>query len=383
MQRIYVQISICGLLILANILLVYANGENESSTRPDSHAPIGVMGDHAHKAGELMLSYRFMNMSMNGLRDGTDVVSTEEALKTYALVPTAMQMQMHMFGAMLAPHDVVTLMVMTSYRRNNMEMEGAHEHATGGHDHAVGHQEMESSGLGDLRLSTLIPILNKEHLDLILKAGVSIPTGSIAVEGTHGGTEEVVLPYPMQLGSGSYELLPSATLAATQGNWSYGLQVSAAFPLNENERGYKLGTFVGTTVWGARKLNDWLSISVRGSFANWGDISGRDTAFDPEGEDDHHGTEEHGDEDHHHAAPTGTSDINFLVPTMDPDLRGGTRGSVSAGVNLVFPDRIGGILAGQRFAVELQMPVYENLDGPQMTLGWKLLVGWQYAFALW
>jgi hypothetical protein len=27
-------------------------------SRPDSHAPIGVMGDHAHKTGEVMLSYR-------------------------------------------------------------------------------------------------------------------------------------------------------------------------------------------------------------------------------------------------------------------------------------------------------------------------------------
>lgn len=174
------------LLMLSGISPVYANGGPDESTRADSHAPIGVMGDHAHGAGEMMFSYRFMGMGMNGLRDGNEPISAEDALKTYAMVPTTMQMQMHMFGAMFAPHDFVTLMAMTSYRSNFMEMKGAHDHATGGHDHAVGVYEMESVGLGNLRLSALIPLLNRSNLDLLLKAGVSIPTGSIAVEGTHG-----------------------------------------------------------------------------------------------------------------------------------------------------------------------------------------------------
>ena len=334
-----------------------------------------------------MLSYCFMGMGMNGLRDGADPISTEEALKTYAMVPTVMQMQMHMFGAMFAPHDIVTFMAMTSYRSNFMEMKGAHAHATGGHDHAVGNHEIESGGLGDLRLSALIPLLNRSNLVLLLKAGVSIPVGSIPVEGTHGGTEEVVLPYPMQLGSGSFELMPGATAATTQGNWSFGLQANAAIPLNENNRGYKLGTSIGTTVWGTRKLNDWLSVSIRGSFKNWGNISGQDAAFAPKDEmestEDHHDTEEHGTQDAHHAAPMETTDVYYIAPTMDPNLRGGTRGSLSAGVNFIVPDRVGGVLAGQRLAVELQMPVYENLDGPQMGLDWTIVAGWQYAFALW
>jgi len=373
------------LFTLACILPVYANGKHDESIRPDNHAPIGVTGDHFHEAGKLMFSYRFIGMGMNGLRDGTEPISTENALKTYATVPTAMQMQMHMFGTMFAPHDVITLMAMTSYRSNFMEMKGAHDHATGGHDHAVGFYDMESVGLSDLRLSSLIPLLNRSNLDLVFKAGVSIPTGSIAVEGTQGGNEETVFPYPMQLGSGSFELMPGATVMTTQGNWSFGLQANAAIPLNENNRGYKLGTSIDTTVWGARKLNDWLSVSIRGSFANWGNVSGRDTAFDPKGEmkttEDHHDTAGH--DDHHHAPSMETTGIHYLAPTMDPNLRGGTRGNLSAGVNFIVPDKIGGILAGQRLAIELQMPVYQNLNGPQMELGWNIVVGWQYAFVLW
>ncbi|MYE91259.1 transporter [Candidatus Poribacteria bacterium] len=368
---------------------VFANGthtaseeqstDQTTSTRPDSHATIGVMGDHAHSAGELMLSYRFMGMAMEGLLDRNATVATEDALLRYQMVPTTMQMQMHNFGAMFAPHDSVTLMAMTSYRSNLMEMEGAHTHTTGGHDHPIGHQEIESAGLGDLRLSALIPLLNASNADLILNAGISIPTGAIDVEGTHGGDELVVLPYPMQLGSGSFELRPAVTFAGTGRSWSYSAQARAAIPLNENSRNYRLAPTVGSTLWGARKLNDWLSISVRGSIENRGNITTSTEQIEMEASADEH---DHA-ADHSHAAPAAPAQTHYMSPTMDPNLQGGTRVNLAAGVNFIVPDRFGSILAGQRLAVEFQMPVYQNLDGPQMALGWTIVAGWQYAFGVW
>jgi hypothetical protein len=50
-----------------------------SPSRADSHSPIGVMGDHRHEAGEMMLSYRFMYMMMEGSRDGTDALEESES----------------------------------------------------------------------------------------------------------------------------------------------------------------------------------------------------------------------------------------------------------------------------------------------------------------
>jgi hypothetical protein len=38
------------------------------------------------------------------------------------------------------------------------------------------------------------------------------------------------------------------------------------------------------------------------------------------------------------------------------------------------------MLKGQRLAVELLRPVYEDLDGPQLGNEWTLNAGWQYAF---
>ena len=44
------------------------------TSRPDGHAPISVMQDHTHKAGELMVSYRYMLMDMEGMqKEGSDL----------------------------------------------------------------------------------------------------------------------------------------------------------------------------------------------------------------------------------------------------------------------------------------------------------------------
>ena len=63
--------STCAALAACLLLPVAAHGD--SAQRPDDHAPIGVMGDHTHQAGEWMLSWRRMAMTMEGNRDGTDV----------------------------------------------------------------------------------------------------------------------------------------------------------------------------------------------------------------------------------------------------------------------------------------------------------------------
>ena len=59
-----------------------------------------VMGDHLMREGEIMLSYRFMRMDMDGNRSGTNRVSTP--LPGYMVSPLEMTMDMHMLGAMYA-----------------------------------------------------------------------------------------------------------------------------------------------------------------------------------------------------------------------------------------------------------------------------------------
>jgi hypothetical protein len=144
-----------------------------SPSRADSHAPIGVMGDHRHEAGEVMLSYRFMRMKMEGSRDGTDEITDAEIVSPtgygFMVTPERMTMDMHMFGAMFAPTDVVTLMAMVPLLSSSMD------HVT----RAGGRFTTESGGLGDVSVGALIGFAQFGNQELHANVLVSLPTGSI------------------------------------------------------------------------------------------------------------------------------------------------------------------------------------------------------------
>jgi hypothetical protein len=156
------------------------NGDGAKAIRADSHAPIGVMGDHLHKAGEWMLSYRFMRMEMEDNRIGTNDVSPEEIVTTepnrffgqpgqpptLRVVPTEMTMDMHMLGAMYAPTDWMSLMAMVSYVDKSMK-HITFMGPTG--TTRLGTFSTNANGFGDTMLTALIKLykddVNEFHLN--------------------------------------------------------------------------------------------------------------------------------------------------------------------------------------------------------------------------
>ncbi len=317
-----------------------------SEEHQDCPAPISVVGNHVHTSGELMFSYRFMAMDMQGLQSGTDAVETADVLIDFMMAPTAMDMKMHMFGVMFAPHDKITLMVMTNYQQRRMEMEGTHQQAAGHHNHSVGTHEMSSAGIGDVKLDLLLTLWKRHNFAFLGNVGISFPTGSIAQQTEDGS----ILPYPMQLGSGSFEARPSITVFGTHGNWSYGGQMHGVFPLQTNSSEYRHGNSVSATTWGARRISNWLSLSGRLLFSHKGSITGKHPDLD----------------------------LN-RSPSHRPDFQGFNRLDVAISSNLIVPT---GTLTGQRLAIEFILPVYQNLTGTQLKNTWKLVLGWQYAFGL-
>ncbi|MGB1087934.1 MAG: transporter, partial [Alphaproteobacteria bacterium] len=197
---------------------------------PLKHAPIGVMGDHRHHAGEWMTSYRFMRMEMRGLRDGTNDVSPTDIFvpgkpPTFPVAPTRMTMDMHMLGAMYGWSHHITLMAMVPWLENEMD-----HHVT---PMPANNFTTKTEGLGDVKLSALMGVETDLPGTTHITLGVSLPTGSIDEKGqTPAGY--VVLPYPMQLGSGTYDALIGGTWQNGQGDWAWGAQYSGVIRLGEN-----------------------------------------------------------------------------------------------------------------------------------------------------
>lgn len=343
-----------------------AGHHNHHMPQAAGHAPIGVMGDHMHKKGEFMFSYRFMHMNMTGNRIGSRSVSPQEIVNTVPnqfdqlpmpgiqpgtlrVVPTKMTMDMHMFGAMYAPTDNITLMLMLNYIEKEMD----HLTFAGMNPNLLlGGFTTRSQGLGDTKISALYRLYDDSIHHLHLNMGLSLPTGDIektgAVLSPLNTRPTLRLPYAMQLGTGTFDLLPGITYTARLNDLSWGAQYMAEVRLeDENDEGYAWGDKHTVTGWLAYQWAPWISTSVRVSYEHQGEIDG----FDPQ-----------------IAAP---------VQTAHPDFFGGERVDLYGGVNLVATH---GPLKGHRLAIEAGGTVHEDLNGPQMQRDWTLTVGWQKAF---
>lgn len=315
-----------------------------TSSRADGHAPFGVMGDHTHHAGEIMLSYRYMYMVMEDSRLGTQKVTNwsivdPEGDYRFAVTPTSLPTQVHMFEVMYAPTDIVTLTLMVPVHQNLM-------------DHMVGNARTfttVSRGLGDIELGGLIQLPKWDRQSVHLNVALGIPTGSINKQDVTPASAPLAsqLPYPMQTGSGTWDVTGGLTYLGQITHLSWGLQGLGTFRLGTNSRDYTLGgTYVGTG-WLAYGFVPEVSASLRGVITRQENVEGADTALDP-----------------------------TFVPTADPLLRAFTRAEVGMGLNTYI---MSGFFKGLRLAVEGLIPLYQNLDGPQLETDWTIVAGGQYS----
>ncbi len=328
------------------------------SAFPDIHAPISVMGDHTHGKGSWMVSYRYMRMDMEGMRRGTDRVSSTAVFDAgFTVTPEKMTMDMHMLGAMYGMTEKLTLMLMVPY----VEMEMDHRinpaappmlfNVVGGDTFTT-----ESSGFGDTRITALYS-LDGDRGQFIFGLGLSLPTGSIDEKdntpqpGMPPSFPSQQLPASMQLGSGTFDLLPSLTYTSRIGGTYLGGQLNGTFRLeDENDNGYRRGHAFEAVGWAARDLGDWLAVTAGLGFQSVGELEGRQADVGRMG-------------------PAGRS-----VTTAFSGNYGGERLDVILGASLVVPS---GLFEGHRIACDVRLPAWQDLNGYQLETDSVFTLGWQ------
>lgn len=334
------------------LTLISLNTFAHINQRVDGHAPIGVMADHSHNEGEMMVSYRLMQMDMEGLINGSDDWSSDDLFNNtnYSMAPTNMQMMMHMAGIMYAPSDDWTFVVMLPYTSKEMSMDvesnmssmdmamdsmGTH------HSMASGTSSMsrDSNGIGDVTLSGLRKLLETEDERLLMSLGLVLPTGSTTE--SYNGTR---LAYPMQLGSGSFRFKPGITYSAYEEDFSYGAQAIVDHALNTNDQGYKVGDKYLVNVWGSYLLSEEVSASLRYEYQKKNKISGMDNEIN-----------------------------SMMAPGGNPENTSSQKHHMYAGMNYK-PSKF---LKGHRVAFEIGIPIKQSSDGPQMKNKYIFVLGWQ------
>ncbi len=209
----------------------------------------------------------------------------------------------------------------------------------------------ESEGIGDVSFSALYTVygdVERGWHRLLVIPGLGFPTGSIGEKGETPAGPDQQQPYPMQLGSGTFDLLSGLAYLGESGDWAWDAQAMGTIRLGENSRDYRLGNRLRLTSSVSRKLTNATSLFTGIEGYIWGDIHGADPQLNP-----------------------------AIVPTANPSLRGGERIDIVFGLNVYAPE---GGLEGNRLAVEAGFPVYQSLDGPQLETDWRLSAGWNWSF---
>lgn len=239
--------------------------------RPDAYAPIGIMGDHLHHKGGLMVSARYMVMNMEGNLQGSDDISNMAIFQDYMVAPQAMRMEMFMVGVMYAPSDRLTLMVMQNFQKNEMDLSTM-----------MGMNfRTESGGVGDMKISALYGLLSESKSSIHINAIINVPTGSIKNQDDTPMAEGIRLPYPMQLGSGTVDLTIGGTYKGSKESLSWGFQSLATIRTGESSEGYRWGNEYGANSWVSYNLANWVSAAIQLSGKKQLKMTGSDAMLNP------------------------------------------------------------------------------------------------------
>ena len=251
------------------------------SSHAGSQAPAGVMFAHSlPRAGDFMVGYRTMYMRRagdfkQGSKEPSDAVVVANACGEVdcSAAAESMSHQMHMLDLMFAPTSWLSLMLMPTYLDNDMrlrELEGGLQDVHSNHDrHATG-------GFGDTRFGALFGLVRRDQHQLQLGLVTSAPTGDTGVRFRRDhGVERGFLHYDMQLGSGSWDFLPSLSYLGSSGRFRFGAQAAGIVRMErEGPTGYVLGDEIQVSAWGGIEMTDWLAATLRGLYARQGRIHG-------------------------------------------------------------------------------------------------------------
>lgn len=246
-----------------------------------------VSDAHTHKAGDFMFSYDKKIMSMSGVKSGSRDVEVGGMYGMYMNAPLAMEMDMDMFHVMYAPTDNLTLALMGMYETRTMKSKPMMGDAF----------VTSSSGWNDLSLGVNYKAMASVHgfseHELVLSGKLSLPTGSQNhkdVMGSMVGSMDMmgmapmesVLPYAMQLSSGTVDATVGATYLVYTDVITYG--ADAFYKIRTgglNDNGYQLGDVFEASAFASYSVTDSVSIEGALKYLREDEMKGVDSRLNP------------------------------------------------------------------------------------------------------
>tara|TARA_R110002126_G_scaffold128103_1_gene270512 strand:+ start:7495 stop:8685 length:1191 start_codon:yes stop_codon:yes gene_type:complete len=307
-------------------------------TRRDGEPPIGIaMSEENLPAGTSALRVRLSRTSFDGLGNSRrDVTSAQAFAAGFTVAPTSMTVNRAEFEYVHGFNERWTIWGVLPVVEKELDAD-----INGG-----GTSTSKTSGLGDVRLGGNYLFHEDESQRVNFSIGVTLPTGEFDGRDTYGAVANALLPYAMQLGGGTFDILPSAGWVRLQDGWSMGARAWGRFPIGKNSDDWAISREFDADFWASRELSQELTGMLRLNAQWWGDIQGN------------------------------AAGLNLTnSPLEDSGFQGGSRLNLIGGIIWDLDARTAP--AANRLELEIGVPIDQRLDGPALQREWSLLLGWK------
>ncbi|PPD08198.1 MAG: alpha-amylase [Methylocystis sp.] len=352
-------LTVMGLLFSTTALAQEAGGSGgvpDVSPTPTKQkappAPLGVFGSDIAAVGKFSVGFSGVFTGLANSRIGTKIVSPEYIVSTtpwffdprkpVRLVPSSVfaTIQSISFSYGVAENFGIVLAAGAVEKRV-----AALTYAAPSGTRFLGQSYATVAGVTDLEAAAVLRIYRDEVHRVLISLGLTFPTGSnesqfrlLLSDGAYGTVRAF---YSMQPGTGTYDFLPGFTYGGVIGRYSWGIAYRGRWPLASNPEGYRYGDLHDLHGWIGYSWIPELTTTLRVTGTTRGPIRG----FDPK--------------------------IDGKSQSANPFFYGGQRVELYGGATIA-----GSLLGLDRatFAIEAGMPIYQNLNGPQLFRNWQAIV---------
>ncbi|RMG91651.1 MAG: transporter [Zetaproteobacteria bacterium] len=358
-----------GLLLFLLLLATDANAYiGLCCGKCGGNMPMNIPGGGIPETHEFRFKIQPMLMHMSGLRSGTQDVDPASILGMpvmmgkptgkFMAAPTSMDMTMLNLAAGYSFSDDFFAGIMGMYVDNRMDMQfNSMMRMTTG---SAGYT-MKSRGIADTMLMAKYRLYADDPLipskEFSLFAGLSMPTGSIDKRNTTHPVamrQKELLPYGMQLGSGTWDPIIGALYQHSSSPWWWGLDVRYTARTGTNKRGYRLGD--------RGQVDGYLMYQPHYAWVLYGELNG-------EWQGRLHGEADEARTGASGRAIQGMASSPYMTPLWDPANMGKTQMFATLGVQWQpVPLQI--------VDVGVQVPLYQRLNGLQLKDSWRVMLTW-------
>ena len=313
--------------------------------------PLNIFGGGIPEPKEFRFKLSQMIMEMGPLRDGTDEISNDDLIGSangtnFPALPTNMQMYMTMIGAAYSFSDDFAVMGMTSYIENTMRM-----NLNNGNDFT-----MTSGGVGDVTLLAKYRAYADDNLvptnQVSVLFGLSLPSGSINKKFSNHTNDTFngsLLPFKMQLGSGTVDPIIGLTYQGSRDPFWWGFNTQLEGHIYDNEQGYRRAQELRYDFYAMKQVHD--KVVVHAQLNGWYEGKFSEEAYDVRVSGAGH-----------NALNTAN---NLISPLFDPDNYGGHKLHFGLGVQFQpLPLHVMELTAS--------VPIHQDLNGPQLQDNWMV-----------